>query len=202
MLKCLNVYMISIDQVKNLRQETGVSVSECKKALEQAEGNNEKAKEVLRKWGKELAGKKSEREARIGIIETYVHPNKRVGAMLELRCETDFVAKSKDFQGLAHELCLQIAALNPMFVKEEDIDEKFLNEEKKIYQEQIKDSGKPKKIADQIIEGKLKKYKEQVSLLSQAWIKDDSKTVKNLIEEYIAKIGENIFVKRFERFEI
>ncbi|MDP2910506.1 MAG: elongation factor Ts [bacterium] len=194
--------MIAIDQIKNLRQETGVSVSECKKALEQAKGDNEKAKEILRKWGKELAGKKSAREASIGIIEAYVHPNMRIGAMVELRCETDFVAKSKDFKDLAHELCLQITALNPVFLKEEDIDEKSLNEEKKIYQEQVKDSGKPKKIIDQIIEGKLKKYKEQVSLLSQPWIKDDSKTIKNLIEEYVAKIGENIVIKRFERFEI
>lgn len=194
--------MISIDQIKNLRQETGVSVSECKKALEQAKGDSEKAKEILRKWGKELAGKKSTREASIGIIEAYVHPNKRIGAIVELRCETDFVAKSEDFKNLAHELCLQITALNPIFLKEEDIDEKFLNGEKKIYQEQIKDFNKPKKIVDQIIEGKLKKYKEQVSLLSQPWIKDDSKTIKNLIEEHVAKIGENIAVKRFERFEI
>jgi len=148
--------MISIEQVKNLRQETGVSVSECKKALERAKGDNKEAKEILRKWGKELAGKKSEREAGIGIIEAYVHPNKRIGAMVELRCETDFVAKSKDFNNLAHEICLQITAMNP----EGDI------------------------------------------LLSQPWIKDDSKTIKNLIEECIAKIGENIIIKRFERYEI
>jgi elongation factor Ts len=148
--------MISIDQIKNLRQETGVSVSECKKALEQAEGDNQKAKEILREWGKELAGKKSGREAGVGIVETYVHPNKRIGAMIELRCETDFVAKSKDFKELAHELCLQITAMNP----------------------------------------------EDDGLLSQAWIKDEAKTIKVLIEEYIAKIGENIKVERFVRYEI
>lgn len=194
--------MISIDQIKNLRQETGVSVSECKKALEKAKGDNKKAKEILREWGKELAGKKSEREAGQGIIETYVHPNKKIGAMVELRCETDFVAKSKYFKELAHELCLQITAMKPLFLKEEDIDEKFLDGEKKIYKEQLKDSGKPEKIIKQVIEGKLKKYKEQVSLLSQSWIKDDSKTIKQLIEEYIARIGENIRVEKFERYEI
>jgi len=148
--------MISIDQIKNLRQETGVSVSECKKALEQAEGDNEKAKEILREWGRELAGKKSAREAGLGIVETYVHPNKKIGAMIELRCETDFVAKSKDFKELAHELCLQITAMNP----------------------------------------------EDDGLLSQVWVKDESKTVKELIEEYIAKIGENIKIERFIRYEI
>jgi elongation factor Ts len=194
--------MISIDQIKNLRQETGVSVSECKKALEQAEGDNQKAKEILREWGKELAGKKSAREAGVGIVETYVHPNKKIGAMIELRCETDFVAKSKDFKELAHELCLQITAMNPLFLEEEDIEEKFLDGEKKIYKEQLKDSGKPEKIVNQVIEGKIKKYKEQVSLLSQPWVKDDSKTIKQLIEESIAKIGENIKVEKFVRYEI
>lgn len=194
--------MISIDQIKNLRQETGVSVSECKKALEQAKGDNQKAKEILREWGKELAGKKSGREAGLGIIETYVHPNKKIGAIIELRCETDFVAKSKDFKELAHELCLQITAMNPLFLQEENIEEKFLDGERKIYKEQLKDSGKPEKIVNQVIEGKLKKYKEQVSLLSQSWVKDDSKTIKQLIEEYIAKIGENIKVERFVRYEI
>ena len=194
--------MIGIDQIKNLRQETGVSVSECKKALEQANGDIQKAKEILREWGKELANKKSGREAGLGIVETYVHPNKKIGAMIELRCETDFVAKSKDFKELAHELCLQITAMNPLFLQEEDIEEKFLDGEKKIYKEQLKDSGKPEKIVNQVIEGKLKKYKEQVSLLSQSWVKDDSKTIKQIIEESIAKIGENIKIERFTRYEI
>lgn len=148
--------MISIDQIKNLREETDVSVLECKKALEEAKGNSKKAKEILRKWGRELAGKKSEREAGLGIIESYIHPDKRIGAMLELRCETDFVAKSKDFKELAHELCLQIAAMNP----------------------------------------------EEVSLMSQTWIRDETKTIKELVDEYIAKLGENIIVKRFIRYEI
>jgi elongation factor Ts len=159
--------MVSIDQVKQLRQETGVSITECKKALEKAQGDFEKAKEILRKWGRELAGKKSDREAGQGIIESYIHPNKKVGVLLELHCESDFVAKSDDFKTLSHELCLQIAAMNPLF-----------------------------------IEGKLKKYKEEVSLMSQPWIKDETKTIKDLIEEYTAKLGENITVKKFARYEI
>lgn len=194
--------MSNIDQIKELRQQTGVSVSECKKALEESGGDYDKAKEILRKWGRDLAGKKSEREAGQGIIESYVHPNKKVGAMVDLRCETDFVAKSKDFQNLAHELCLQITAMKPLFVKEEDISEEFIHGEKKIYQEQLKDSGKPQNIINQVVEGKLKKYKEGVSLMSQTWVKDDSKTIEDLIQEYVAKIGENIVVKRFERYDI
>ena len=194
--------MITIDQIKKLRQETGVSITECKKALEESNGDFEKAKEVLRKWGRELAGKKSERETGEGIIESYIHPNKKVGVLIDLRCESDFVARSSEFQKLAHELCLQIAAMKPLFLKEEDIPEKFIEGEKNIYKEQLKDSGKPEHIVNQIIEGKLKKYKEQVSLLSQVWIKDDQKTIKDLIEEYVAKLGENIIIKDFTRYEI
>lgn len=194
--------MVSIDQIRELREQTGVSVSECKKALEETNGDIEKAKEVLRKWGKELANKKSVREVRQGIVESYVHPNKKVGVLLELRCETDFVAKSDDFKTLAHELCLQIAAASPLLVKEEDIPEEFLDGEKKIYAEQMANTGKPEHIVNQAVEGKLKKYREQVSLLSQAWIKDDTKTIKNLLDDYISKIGENINIKRFSRFEI
>ena len=195
-------FMINIEQVKKLRQETDVSITECKKALEESNGDFEKAKEILRKWGKELAGKKSEREAKAGIIESYIHPNRKIGAMVKLLCETDFVAKSEDFRKLAHELCLQITAMNPLFLTEEDIPEKFLDGERKIYQEQLKDSGKPEKIIKDIVEGKLKKYKEEVSLVSQAWIKDETKTIKDLIDEYIARLGENIVVKEFVRYQL
>jgi len=194
--------MISIDQIKQLREETGVSFSEVKKALEQADGNNEKAKELLRMWGKKVFNKKFFRETKAGLIESYVHPNAKVGVLLDIRCESDFVAKSPEFKNLAHEICLQIAAMNPLFVKEEDIPEEFLDGETKIYKEQIKDSGKPESIVKQILEGKMKKYKKEVSLLSQSWIKDDSKTIKNLIEDTVARIGENIEVKKFARFGI
>jgi len=148
--------MVSINQIKKLREETEVSITECKKALEATRGDLKKAKEILKKWGKELAQKKREREAGQGIIESYIHPNQKVGALLELNCETDFVAESKDFQLLAHELCLQIAAMGD----------------------------------------------EEIPFLKQSWIKDETKTVKDLIDEHIAKLGENIIVKKFIRYKI
>ena len=194
--------MVSIEQIKQLRQETGISVIECKKALQEADGDFKRAKEILREWGRELANKKAERETGEGIVESYIHPNKKIGVLVDLRCESDFVARSEDFRNLAHEICLQIAAMNPLFLVEEDIPENFLDGEKKIYQEQLKDSGKPKKIISQIIEGKLKKYKEQVSLMSQPWVKDETKTIKDLIDGCISKMGENIAAKRFARYEI
>lgn len=194
--------MVSIDRIKQLREETGVSISECKNALQEAQEDLEKAKEILRMRGKDLAGKRIGREVKEGIIESYIHPGGKVGVLVELRCESDFVARSEEFKKLAHELCLQIAAANPLYLKEEDIPEKLLDGERKIYQEQVKDSGKPQKIVQEIIEGKLKKYKKQVSLFSQPWIKDDMKTVKDLVDEYIAKIGENVVVNSFARYEI
>lgn len=194
--------MSNIDQIKQLREETGVSVSECKKALDASNCDFEKAKEILRKWGKDLAVKKSERKASSGLIVSYIHPNNKVGVLLEIRSETDFVSKSIDFKNLAHELCLQIAAMKPLYISEENIPKEFVDEEIKIYKEQLAGSGKPEKILEQIVEGKIKKYKENVSLFSQVWVKDDDKTVKDLLNEYIAKLGENIVVKKFCRFEI
>lgn len=148
--------MIPIDQIKHLREDTGVSIIECKKALEKAKGNIEKAKEILRKWGQDFAIKKAGREAGQGKIEIYVHPNGKIGVMVELRCETDFVASCEEFRKLSHELCLQIAAMNPA---------------------------------------------DAISLLAQPWIRDESKAIKDLIDECIAKIGENIVIKRFVRYE-
>jgi len=194
--------MASIEQIKELREQTGVSIASCKEALEEAGGDLEKAKEILRKMGKDLANKKSSREAGVGIVDTYIHPNKMIGAIVELRCETDFVAKSAEFAELAHEICLQISAMKPLFLSVEDIPDEFLDGERKIYTEQLKDSGKPRDILDNIVEGKLKKYKDSVCLLNQSWIKDDSKTISDLITEYIGKIGENILIKRFTLYEI
>lgn len=193
---------ISIDQIKQLREETGVSVSEVKKALEASKGDIEKAKEILRVWGKSVASKKSTRETKSGLIESYVHPNAKTGVILDIRCETDFVAKNPDFKNLAHEVCLQIVAMKPLYVLDSEIPKEVLDTEMKIYKDQAKDSGKPQKIVAQIIEGKVKKYKDEVCLMNQPWIKDDSKKIKDLIEDAIAKIGEKIEVKRFVRFEI
>ncbi|MCH8741959.1 elongation factor Ts [Patescibacteria group bacterium] len=194
--------MISIDQIKQLRKETGISLAECKKALEESKGNIILAKEILRKWGKGVAEKKAERTAKEGIIESYIHSNKKIGTLLQISCESDFVAKSEEFKNLAHELCLQITALNPLFLTTDEITEEFLGKEKKIYQEQLKNSGKPKKIIDEIVNEKLEKYKTEISLLSQTWIKDEKKNIKELIDEYIAKLGENIVIRMFVRYEI
>lgn len=194
--------MVNINQLKQLREETGISLNECKKALEEAKGNLEQAKIILKEWGQKFAGEKAEREAKEGIVESYLHPNRRVGVLLDIRSESDFVAKSPDFQKLAHEICLQIAAMNPLFIKEEDIPKEVLTIERKNYEGQFKDSGKPKKVIDEIVSGKLEKYKKEAVLFLQPWIKDETKTIKDLIDEYIAKVGENIVVKNFTRYGI
>jgi len=194
--------MVSIEQLKQLREDTGISMMECKKALEEAGGDIEKAKKILREKGKEMVKGKEGRSTSQGIVASYIHPGDKIGVLLELHCETDFVARSDDFKKLAQEICLQIAAARPIYLRPEDIPEEFLDGEKKIYMKQFEGSGKPQKIIDQIIEGKLKKYKEEVSLLSQVWIKDQTKTIKDLIDDYISKLGEKIEVGKFARFEI
>lgn len=190
------------EKVKQLRQETDISVKKCKEALQEADGDLDEAKEILKKKGQEIAEKKSERATQEGIIESYIHSNKKVGAMVKLTCETDFVARSDKFQELAHELCMQVASEEPKFLRKEDIPEDFLDGERKIYQEQVEDSGKSDDIKEEIVEGKLNKYKEEVSLMSQEWIRDSNKTISELIDEYVAKIGENIELEEFTRFEI
>jgi len=194
--------VISIDDIKKLRDETGVSPVEIKKALAEANGDADKAKELLRIWGKKIVDKKISRETSQGLIDFYLHPNAKTGVLLDIRCETDFVASSPEFKNLAHEICLQIAALKPLFISENQIPGEFLDGETKIYKAEIANSGKPENLVAQILEGKIKKYKESISLLAQSWIKDDSKTIKNIIEDTVAKVGENIEVKRFARYEI
>ena len=194
--------MDNIELIKKLRQETGISLSKCRKALEEGNNNLDKAKELLRKWGEKLAQKRVGRETGQGIIEAYVHANKKIGVLVEVRCETDFVAKNKDFQEFAHELALHIAAANPQYLTEEEIPEDILEREKKIYQEQLAEDKKPKQVIDKIIEGKLKKYKQEVALLSQFYVRDSEKTIQDLLNEAIAKIGENITIQRFVRLEI
>ncbi len=194
--------MQKIDKIKQLRQITGISVIGCKKALEAVDYNLEEAKLILSKQLDKFSQGKAQRKTNEGIIASYIHPNKKIGVLLEILSESDFVAKSKDFQTLAHEICLQIAAMKPLFVKPEDIGQEFLAGEIRIFREQFKDSGKSKKLIDEIIGNKLKKYKEEISLLSQPWIKDETKTIGDLIREYIAKLGENIVVRKFVRFQI
>lgn len=194
--------MANIEEIKKLRDETGVSLGEIRKALDEAGGDAQKAKELLKKWGTKVAGKKTDREAKQGIVDSYIHSNGKTGVLLDIRCETDFVAKSPDFKNLAHEICLHIAAMKPLYISQEHIPAEVIESETKAYHQEAAESGKPQAIVQQIVEGKLKKYKESVSLLNQPWVKDNTKTVQNLIEDTVAKVGENIEVRRFTRYEI
>lgn len=194
--------MADIDTIKKLRQQTGVSLSLCKKALEESGEDIDKAKELLRKWGQDLAGKRGGRTTGEGVIEPYIHTNKKIGVLVDLRCETDFVARNKNFQGLAHEIALHIAATNPLYIEAVDVPEKVIEKEKDIYREQILKEKKPEEVMKKIIEGKLEKFKKNVCLLSQPYIKDETKTIQDLLNEYIAKLGENITISQFARLEI
>lgn len=190
------------EKLKKLRQQTGISISHCKDALEEADGNLEEAKEILQKKGEEIAANKSSREAAQGLINAYVHNNNKVGVLLELNCESDFVAKSDDFKELSHNISLQIASMKPEYVSEEDIPEEKIEKQKEIYREQFKDSDKPEKIIKKIIDGKVKKWYKEVALLRQPWIKDNDMTIEDLINKKVAKIGEKIKVGRFCRYAI
>jgi elongation factor Ts len=196
--------MLKIDMslVKKLREQTGVGILECKKALGEAENDFEKAVELLRKKGFEKAKLKASRATNQGAIGSYIHSNLRIGVLLELGCETDFVAKNEDFLALQKEICLQIAAMNPQYIAEANIPPNIIEKEKEIYREQMKDSGKPDNIIDKIIEGKLSKYFTEVCLLRQSYFKEEKKTIEDLIAEKIHKLGENITVKRFIRYQV
>jgi elongation factor Ts len=194
--------IVMIDKIKQLRHQSGVSLSLCKRAIEETGGDIEKAKEFLRKWGQNLAGKRSGRVTGEGVIEPYIHANKKIGVLVDLRCETDFVARNKDFQELAHNLALHIAATNPIYIQAADIPEKVIKKEEEIYKEQVAKENKPKEVRAKIIKGKLEKYQKEVCLLSQPYVRDETKTIQDLLNEYIAKLGENILVSQFTRLEI
>ncbi|WP_293442765.1 translation elongation factor Ts [Persephonella sp.] len=188
--------------VKTLREMTGAGILECKKALEETNGNLEEAVELLRKRGIAKAAKKAGRETKEGIIHAYIHAGGRVGVLLELNCETDFVAKNEVFKELANEIALQIAAMRPQYVSRDTVPKEVIEKEGEIAREAAIAEGKPEHIAEKIAEGKVEKFLKEVCLLEQPYIKDDKKTVEDLIKEYIAKLGENIQVRRFTRYEI
>jgi len=194
--------MINVNDLKQLRNETGISITLCKEALEETNGDIEKAKEILRKRGQEIVKKRAQRNVNVGTIHSYIHPNAQIGVLLEIYCETDFVSRSEPYKTLLKEIALQIAATNPLLVSEKDITEEFLSKEREIYQAQLVNQKKSPEILEKIIQGKIEKYKKEVILYSQQWIKDPSKTIKDLINEIIAKTGENIQIKRFIRYEI
>ena len=193
---------ITAAMIKELRGATAAGVLDCKKALEASDGDFEKAKAYLRKKGLAAAAKKASRAAEEGLIEAYIHAGSRVGALIELNCETDFVANTEAFKDLAHDLAMQIVATKPLHLVPEDIPPDVLEEEKNIYRTQARDTGKPERIVERIVEGKLQKYYQDVCLMKQPFIKGDEQTVQDILTEIIAKLGENIVVRRFVRFEL
>ncbi|GAB5602628.1 translation elongation factor Ts [Thermus sp. FJN-A] len=194
--------MSQMELIKKLREATGAGMMDVKRALEDAGWNEEKAVQLLRERGAMKAAKKAEREAREGIIGHYIHHNQRVGVLVEVNCETDFVARNEVFQNLAKDLAMHIAMMNPRYVSAEEIPAEELERERQIYIQAALNEGKPQQIAEKIAEGRLKKYLEEVVLLEQPFVKDDKVKVKELLQQAIAKTGENIVVRRFCRFEL
>lgn len=193
---------VSLDSIQKLRNMTGLGMLDCKKALEEAGGDIEKAIDLLRKRGTALADKRADRETSQGIVVSYIHPGDQTGVLIELNCETDFVARTNDIKAIAKDLAMHIAACKPVYVSPDQVDAAYLEKEKEIAIEQLKGQGKPQAMIDKIIEGKMSKIASEVSLLKQPFVKDEKKTVEELLKELSAKTGENIKVKRFVRFEI
>lgn len=192
--------MISTEQVKELRDKTGISIMQCKKALEEAQGDMSKAEIILQKQGRAIAQKKSDRELNSGTIQSYVHSTGAVGVLVELLCETDFVAKNEDFKKLAYDLAMQIAATNPKYLKKDDVPEEAKNEAKEVLEKEI--LGKPEDMKEKILQGKLDSYFADKILLEQPFIKDQAVNVSELIESAIQKFGEKIQIGNFVRFSI
>jgi elongation factor Ts len=191
-----------MDQVKELRERTGAGVLEAKKTLDETGGNIDRAIELLRERGIVKAAKKASREAKEGLVEPYIHLGGKIGVLVELNCETDFVARTKEFQELAHDLALHVAAAAPRFVRREEVEESELQREREIYVAAAKEEGKPEHIASKIAEGRLTKFYEENVLMEQPYVRDPSKSIDDLVKEYIARIGENIVVRRFARFVV
>jgi elongation factor Ts len=193
---------ITASLVKDLRERTGVGMMECKKALAESNGDIEKAIEVLRKQGLSRASEKSGRAAKQGIIYSYIHPGDQLGVLLELDCETDFVARTEDFRGLAKDLAMQVAATSARAVDRASVDPAIIERERAILMEQAKSTGKPEAILSKIVEGKIDKYYEEICLLEQPTIRDPDRKVKDLVDQAVSKLGENIVVRRFAKFRI
>jgi elongation factor Ts len=193
---------ISAQLVKQLRERTGAGMMECKKALVEAKGELAEAEVVLRKHGIASAGKKSSRTTKQGVIGSYIHPGSQLGVLIEVNCESDFVARTNDFQELVKDLAMQVAAADPQFVRKEDVTESALAKEREIQRARAINEGKPEKMADKIVEGRMNKYFEEVCLYEQPFIKENTTTIAEVIKTKIAKLGENISVSRFVRFKV
>ncbi len=192
--------MSTVEQIKKLREQTGAGIVEVKKALDEAVGDEEKAIDILRKSGANKAIKKADREAREGIIGTYVHSNQKIGAMVKVLCETDFVAMNEDFRAFATDIAMHITATDPQCLRPEDVDDALVAKEREIWVEQLKNEGKPEDIMEKIMAGKEAKFRSENALLSQSFVKDLDKTVEDLLNETIGKIGEKIEIGEFARF--
>ena len=193
---------ITASEVKELREKTGAGMMDCKKVLTEANGDMEKAIELLREKGLAAAVKKSSRIAAEGVVDSYIHMGGKIGVLLEVNCETDFVAKTDDFKALVKDIAMQIAAANPKYLRKEDVDTAELEKERESLRVQALNEGKPEKIVDKMVEGRIQKYFKEVCLLEQPFVKDPDKSVQDLVTEKIAKIGENISVRRFVRYEM
>ncbi len=193
---------ITTDMIKQLRESTGAGVLDCKKALMNSSGDFQKALDYLREKGLAMAAKRSDRVASEGVVDIYSHGNGRVGVMVELNCETDFVGRSEAFRTLAHELSLQVAAGNPRYIRDEDIPAEVLEHETQIATARAREEGKPEAVIPRIVEGYLKKFKDEVVLLRQVYIRDENLTVQQLLNQNIVSLGENIVIRRFVRWEL
>src|SRR5215831_3586699 len=198
----MTVMEISAQLVKQLREKTGAGMMECKSALVEAKGDTAEAEVILRKKGIASAAKKATRSTKQGVVGSYIHPGAQLGVLIEVNCESDFVARTEDFQALVHDLAMQVAAADPQFLRKEDVTDAVLAQERDIQRARALGEGKPEKMVDKIIEGRMNKFYEEVCLMEQPFIKENTTTVADLIKSKIAKLGENISVSRFSRFKV
>lgn len=194
--------VVTTEMIKQLREKTGAGMMDCKRALEESGGDFEKAIEFLRKKGAATAAKRADRETNQGVVEAYIHAGGRIGAMVELNCETDFVAKTPDFKSLAHDIAMQIAAMSPRYISREQVEKSTVEKELDIYRSQAQNEGKPATVAEKIAQGRLDKFYQEACLLEQSFIKDSGKTIKDLIDEATAKVGEKVSIRRFMRYHL
>ena len=193
---------INAKQVNELRQKTGAGIMDCKRALQECKGDLDKAVKHLREKGVAEASKRSSKVAAEGKVESYLHMGGRIGVLVEVNCETDFVARGEDFQTFCREIAMQVAAANPLYLNKEEVPEEMLEQEREIYRKQALDAGKPEKVLDKIVEGRLRKYFAEICLMEQPYIREQKMSVDKLLKEVIAKTGENIVIRRFARFQL
>ena len=193
---------VTKELLQELRDHTGLGLMDCRKALDETGGDFQQALDLLRKKGAAVAAKRADKETSEGLVKAYIHPGDRLGVLIEINCETDFVANTEAVRQFAQDLCLQIAANKAMYVSPDQVDQAFLAHEKEIFREQMANSGKPEKIIEQVVEGKIKKLYSDICLLEQTFMKNDQLTVKEVLQELIAKTGESIRIRRFCRFEL